>query len=79
MYINQTFLNFEVEKIPGIQKLKNIRGQTKPFYQIEFDTDANYDYLILPNSVIVNSKYTADQKSLDTVNAQVNLNTGYEQ
>lgn len=78
VFVDEAFLNFEIAKIPGIQKLKNVSKSTKTFYQIDFSENAPYDYLILPQGVIVNAKYTKNTKALDLINAQVNLNTGYE-
>lgn len=79
VFVDEEFLNFDITKIPNIKKLANIKNKEKEFYEIEFSENAKYDYLILSNCVLVNSKYTTNTKDLDKINAQVNLNTWYEQ
>lgn len=79
IFVDPLFLNFDVKKIPWVQKLKNVRNAKVEFYQIEFSKEAEYDYLILKWIVLVNAKYTKNQDTIDLINTQVNLNTGYEQ
>ncbi len=78
VFVDPIFLNFDVKKIPWVQKLKNIKNAKVSFYQIDFSEEAEYDYLIGNWFVLVNAKYTGNQDDLDKINAQVNLNTGYE-
>jgi hypothetical protein len=75
VFIDEELAKFEISKIPNIQKLTNITNKKRDFYALEFSEKANYDYLILSNAILVNAKYIKDQRSLDLVNTQVNLNT----
>ncbi|MDD5213257.1 MAG: hypothetical protein PHG82_02440 [Candidatus Gracilibacteria bacterium] len=79
VFVDPELLNFEITKIPNIKKLVNIKNKQKEFYEIEFGENARYDYLILKDTVLVNSKYTQNSSDLAKINASVNLNTGYEQ
>lgn len=79
VYVDPEFLSFDIKRIPWIKKLESVVGATREFYEIEFHTNAEYDYLILPDTIIVNSLYLRDQESIDIINTQINLNTNYEQ
>lgn len=78
VFVDEELLKFDIRKIPWIKKLANIKDKQKDFYEIEFWEKAKYDYLILDNAILVNSKYTKSQDDLDKINAQVNLNLSYE-
>jgi hypothetical protein len=79
VFIDPVLLKFEAANVPGIKKLENIENKQVEFYEVAFSETAKYDYLILNWVVLVNSKYTKDQKSRDLLNTQINLNTDYEQ
>lgn len=79
VYVDPQFLSFDIKKVPWIKKINSIIGATRDFYEIEFSWEAKYDYLILEDAILVNSKYIQDQESIDRMNTQINLNTNYEE
>ena len=83
MYVNEDFIDCEVENIPGIKEMKNIQNKKIPFYEVAFDENAEYDYLVYQEHdekkfIIVNSKYTIDPNNYPIINNLINTNTSYE-
>lgn len=78
VFVDTQFLSFDITQIPWAQSLTNITGGNRKFYQFEFAESAPYDYLILPDMILVNSRYTRTPEDIARINAQINLNTNYE-
>ncbi len=83
VYVDEDFLDCEVEKIPGIKELENIQDKKIPFYEVKFDESSEYDYLIYQEHdekkfVIVNSAYTSNPDNYPIINNLINTNTWYE-
>jgi len=78
VYVSPAFVDLNPEQIPGIQRLTNIEDEKCPFYTIPFDVEAEHDYLILDDAVIVNQSRLDSSENIMLLNTAINLNVSYE-
>lgn len=78
VFVWEQFLNLDINKIPWVEKIHNIKNEQIPFYAINFAEGAKHDYLITNNWILVNKKYLKSKESIKILNIAINLNTSYE-
>lgn len=78
VFVWEEFVSLNLESIPGIKRMINVVDNTKPFYEIEFPENFQESFIETNSWVLVNSRYTKDEKSVNILNVSLNLKIYWE-
>ena len=82
VFVWEKFVETDLEKIPWIEKIIDVKNEKIPFYAVNFDEKAEYDYLVTEKWVLISKKFLEQKEDLDKIvailNVSVNIEVGYE-